>query len=148
MAAPLEITSRVMIQAEPEAVWQVAVDWSRHHEWMWATRARGGHGAGSEVVARTAIGPVGFTDTMVITEWAPPRRCVVRHTGRVVRGGGVFEVVPHGQHCEFRWTERLELPRAVAGVLGRTVIRPAAQSGHGPTARPPPASRFGPCPGA
>ncbi len=96
---------------------------------MWATRARGGHGAGSEVVARTAIGPVGFTDTMVITEWAPPRRCVVRHTGRVVRGGGVFEVVPHGQHCEFRWTERLELPRAVAGVLGRTVIRPAAQWG-------------------
>jgi hypothetical protein len=34
-------------------------------------------------------GPAGFTDTMKITEWDPPRRCVVRHTGRAVRGTGV-----------------------------------------------------------
>ncbi len=124
MPALLEITSRVMIQADPEQVWQLAVDWSRHHEWMWATHARGGQSAGSEVVARTAIGPIGFTDTMVITGWEPPRRCVVRHTGRVVRGGGVFEVVQHGEQCEFRWTERLELPRIFADAVGRAVIRP------------------------
>ena len=41
--------------------------------------------------AVTAIGPVGFTDTMEIVEWDPPHRCVVRHTGRVVRGEAEHE---------------------------------------------------------
>jgi len=88
-------------------VWQVAMDWSRQREWMWGTQVRGGTGIGAEVVARTGIGPVGFADTMVITEWDPPRRCVVRHTGRIVRGLGIFEVTGSGQQTEFRWTERL-----------------------------------------
>ena len=96
MSAPLEITSRVLVAAEPARVWQVAMDWSRQREWIWATQVRGGAGPGAEVVARTGLGPVGFTDTMVITEWDPPRRCVVRHTGRVVRGLGIFEVTGRG----------------------------------------------------
>lgn len=96
---------------------------------MWGTRVRGGHGVGAEVAAWTGIGPVGFTDTMVITEWDPPRRCVVRHTGRVVRGGGVFEAIPAGPHCEFRWVEQLDLPRVLAGPVGRAAIRPLARVG-------------------
>jgi hypothetical protein len=31
---------------------------------------------------------------MQIVEWRPPRRCVVRHLGRIVQGEGVFEVFP------------------------------------------------------
>ncbi len=127
--AELEITSRVLVLAAPEQVWQAAIDWPRQGEWMLGTRVTGGHGAGAEVVAWTGIGPVGFADTMVITEWDPPHRCVVRHTGRVVRGGGVFEAVPLGQHTEFRWTEQLELPGVMAGPVGRAVIRPLAQLG-------------------
>ena len=49
------------------------MDWSRQREWMWGTQVRGGTGAGAEVVARTGIGPVGFADAIVITEWDPPR---------------------------------------------------------------------------
>jgi carbon monoxide dehydrogenase subunit G len=129
MSAQLEITSRVLVAAEPARVWQVAMDWSRQREWIWATQVRGGAGTGAEVVARTGIGPAGFTDTMVITEWDPPRRCVVRHTGRVVRGEGVFEVVPDGAGSEFRWTERLDLPFGAAGRWGWRVARPLAQRG-------------------
>jgi carbon monoxide dehydrogenase subunit G len=127
MSAPLEITSRVLVAAEPARVWQVAMDWSRQREWIWATQVRGGAGPGAEVVARTGLGPVGFTDTMVITEWDPPRRCVVRHTGRVVRGLGIFEVTGRGPGSEFRWTERLQLPWPLSGWLGRLLVVPVAR---------------------
>ncbi len=119
----------MLVRAAPEQVWRAAVDWPRQREWMWGTRVRGGHGVGAELSAWTGIGPVGFTDTMVITEWDPPRRCVVRHTGRVVRGGGVFEAIPLGRQCEFRWTEQLELPGLIAERLIWTLVRPFAQCG-------------------
>jgi carbon monoxide dehydrogenase subunit G len=129
MSAQLEVTSRVLVPAEAERVWQVAMDWSRQREWMWGTQVRGGTGIGAEVVARTGIGPVGFADTMVITEWDPPRLCVVRHTGRIVRGLGIFEVTGSGQQTEFRWTERLQLPWPLSGRLGRWMVVPPARWG-------------------
>lgn len=84
---------------------------------------------------------------MVITEWDPPRRCVVRHTSRVVRGSGVFEVRPNGTGSEFRWTELLDLPLGVLGRLGWLVVRPLAQRGMDASLRrfaryvPPPSGR-------
>jgi carbon monoxide dehydrogenase subunit G len=122
----------VRVRATPERVWQVAMDWSRQGEWIPATDVSGGTGLGARVAARTALGPLGFTDTMVITEWDPPRRCVVRHTGRVVRGSGVFEVVPQGEYTEFRWTELIELPvpaaaQAAVVPLARWTVVPATR---------------------
>jgi carbon monoxide dehydrogenase subunit G len=128
MPTALQVAAEVMVDAEPEQVWQAAVDWPRQREWIWATRVRGGHGAGAEVTGWTGIGPVGFTDPMVITDWDPPRRCEVTHTGRVVGGTGVFEVAPQGSRCEFRWTEHLLLPLPPGlGRLASRVIRPLAQ---------------------
>ena len=129
MITRVAITSRIVLPVPPEQAWQAVVDWPRQDQWMLATRVRGGHGPGAQVVARTEIGPVGFTDTMVITVWEPPHRCVVEHTGRVLRGAGIFEVVPAGAGSEFRWTERLELPFAAAGRWGWRVVRPLAQRG-------------------
>jgi len=129
MITRVAITSRIVLPVPPEQAWQAVVDWPRQDQWMLATRVRGGHGPGAQVVARTGIGPVGFTDTMVITVWEPPHRCVVEHTGRVLRGAGIFEVVPAGAGSEFRWTERLELPFAVAGRWGWRVVRPLVQRG-------------------
>jgi len=129
MASSIEVTSSVRVRATPERVWAVAMDWSRQGEWIPATAVTGGTGVDGRVSARTGIGPVGFTDTMVITEWDPPRRCVVRHTGRVVRGGGIFEVLPRGDFSEFRWTELVELPvptalLPAATLLGRWTVAP------------------------
>jgi hypothetical protein len=127
----LEISFRICLRAEPDRVWQVAMDWSRQGEWIPATRVRGGTGVGAQVTARTGVGPVGFTDTMVITEWDPPRRCAVTHTGRVVRGSGVFEVVARDGVSEFRWSELLEVPGpaalrpALAWLARWTVVPPA-----------------------
>jgi hypothetical protein len=132
VAGELEITARITLAEPPTRVWQVALDWSRQHEWVWATRVRGGAAAGAAVVARTGLGPAGFTDTMEITEWDPPRRCTVRHTGKVIRGTGIFEVVPvsggtgngAGNGAEFRWTERMPVPAPLAGPLGERLLTP------------------------
>ena len=131
----LQVSSRVLVSAEPERVWQAAMDWSRQQDWMWRTRVRGGTGVGAKVVARTGIGPVGFVDTMVVTEWDPPSRCVVRHTGKVVRGLGIFEVARRGELSEFRWTEQLELPLSSAGALGRWLVLPLGRAIVVPLAR-------------
>jgi carbon monoxide dehydrogenase subunit G len=114
MAPSLEVIAQTRVRATPERVWDVAMDWSRQGEWIPVTRVHGGTGIGAAVEARTGIGPAAFTDTMVITEWDPPRRCVVRHTGKVVRGSGIFEVIPHGELTEFRWTELVDLPLPAA----------------------------------
>jgi len=128
MPTPLRIAARVTVAAGPAATWRAAVDWPRQREWIWATRVSGGHGPGAEVTGWTGIGPIGFTDPMVITEWDPPRRCVLKHTGRLVRGTGVFEVVPHGPGSQFRWTEHLQLPVPPAvGRLAGLVVTPVAE---------------------
>jgi uncharacterized protein YndB with AHSA1/START domain len=74
MPTPLRIAAQVTVDAEPGRVWRAATDWPRQREWIWATRVRGGHGAGAQVTGWTGIGPLGFSDPMVITEWDPPRR--------------------------------------------------------------------------
>jgi Polyketide cyclase / dehydrase and lipid transport len=128
VGSSLEISAQVTVAADAERVWQTALDWSRQSEWIWGTRVTGGHGVGAEVTGWTGVGPVGFTDTMVITQWDPPRRCVVRHTGRLVRGVGVFEVRGDGPPCQFRWAEELDLPfPAAVGALLGPLIRPVAE---------------------
>jgi len=124
-----EITARIQLPVPPDQAWRAVVDWPGQGRWMLATQVHGDHGPGARVVARTGFGPVRFTDTMVITQWEPPHRCVVRHTGRVVRGSGVFEVVPAAAGSELRWTERLELPLGAAGRWGWRLARPLARRG-------------------
>jgi carbon monoxide dehydrogenase subunit G len=129
MTAPATVTSRVVVPASPDQVWQAVVDWPGQHRWIIGTRVHGGQGHGATVVGRTGIGPLGFTDTMVITGWEPPRRCAVHHTGRLVRGDGLFEVTPAGAASQFSWTEQLQLPLAAAGRLAWPVVRPLLQWG-------------------
>ncbi len=130
MVTPFDVSARVTVAAAPERVWEAVVDWPGQHRWIPATRTEGGHGVGAQVIGRTGIGPAGFTDRMVITEWDPPRRCVVRHTGWLVRGLGEFEVTPDGTASEFRWAEYLQLPLpAPAGRAAALVLRPLAQWG-------------------
>lgn len=127
MPASLTIIAGVTVAATPERVWELALDWHRQREWIWATRTEGGSGVGATVTAWTGVGPVGFTDTMVITEWDPPRRCVVRHAGKLVRGTAMFEVFPRGARAEFRWTERIVLTPPLPAPLARLAVPVIAQ---------------------
>jgi hypothetical protein len=132
----LTIRAGVLVPATPQQAWELAVNWDRQREWILATSVRGGHGLGAKVTGRTGIGPVGFTDPMLITQWQPPRRCVLTHQGKLVRGAGIFEVLPCQDgpggsfaRSEFRWSEELELP------LPPVIARPLATALIGPLAR-------------
>lgn len=121
--AELVVTQEVA--APPERTWDVLTDWDVHDRWMLLTRAEGGSGLGASIAAFTGVGRVGFLDTMTITEWEPPHRAVVRHTGKVVRGSGSFEVVQVAPgRSRVVWSERVLLPFGAVGTLLWPVVRP------------------------
>ncbi len=127
MTVALSIT--VPVAAPAAEVFAAATDWPGQGEWMLGTTveatAQGGVGVGGGISAFTGVGRLGFLDTMVITRWEPPVRCDVLHTGRVVRGTGVFEVRPTGPATsDFVWSEELDLPLGALGRAGWVLVRP------------------------
>lgn len=123
------ISVHVDVAAPARQTFAAATDWPAQRAWVFATRVRPtsgtGHNAGDQIAARTGFGPVGFTDTMTITEWDPPIRCRVRHTGWLVRGVAIFEVAAKtDQTSAFTWTEDLDVPFGRVGRLGFRLTRP------------------------
>jgi hypothetical protein len=119
----------VDVDAPAQATWSAAVDWATQGEWMLGTTVtptlNNGEGVGGRLEAFSGVGRLGFLDTMEITLWQPPRACHVLHTGRVVRGTGVFEVEPRGDaRSRFLWREDLDLPLGALGRLGWLLVRP------------------------
>jgi hypothetical protein len=143
-----ELVEQVDVDAPPEQVWAALVDWNRQGEWMLLTdvravdgagQAAGGQGVGGQLAAVTGVRlpggllggrRLGVLDTMLITAWEFPRRVDVRHTGRVVRGTGTFEVRPRGDGgSTFVWTEGLDLPLGALGRAGWPLVRPVMARG-------------------
>jgi len=55
---------------------------------------------------------LGLLDTMVVTNWQPPSRCDVIHTGKVLRGTGTFELIEISDtSTRFNWLEDIECSR-------------------------------------
>lgn len=128
-----ELVVTVDVAAPVEAVWAELVDWDSHDDWMLLTCVTDHRtpdsedGVGTSFVARTGLGPLHFADSMTITHWEPPRRCVVEHTGRLVRGSGSFEVEPRPEGgCRIVWSEWLRMPLGSAGELAWLAGRPLA----------------------
>lgn len=129
-----EITGRIPVAAPAEQLWDVVTDWERQDRWIPATVVRivsgDGRSVGSKVLAFTGFADIGFVDSMEIVEWDPPRRCVVWHTGRLVRGSGVFAVEPDGDTSTFVWSERLHPPFGPLGRIGLAALRPMVRLGQ------------------
>ncbi|MDR7302828.1 SRPBCC family protein [Haloactinomyces albus] len=127
-----EVRQSVQVQEAAEVVWAAATDWSRQREWMLGTEVHvtsgDGAGPGAELIAFTGLGGIGFLDSMEITEWAPPLRCVVRHRGTLVRGTGGFHIVRSAADgSTFMWWERFELPAVGSAVW--PLVRPGVSWG-------------------
>ncbi|MDQ3528484.1 MAG: SRPBCC family protein [Actinomycetota bacterium] len=119
----------VHIQAPPERVWDVLVDWENQPRWMVdarQVRVVSSHREGLGVVLRCptniAAGIV-VTDVLVVTEWQPQRRIAVRHDGWLIRGYGAFELAPSAGGTDFTWWEEIEAP---LGPLGEAVAKALA----------------------
>lgn len=124
----------VDVPADPETVFTAMTDWERQHEWMLGTRVRaeekGGQGVGGGIAAFTGFGPLGFWDTMTITRWQRPRVVEVDHTGKLVRGIGVFRVEPSANGSRFVWREEVDLPLGRVGEFGwAVVVKPLLAAG-------------------
>ena len=133
------MTGRALLRAESEVavpaerLWALLADWSRQGEWIPLTSVRAvrgdGHRVGGRIEAWTGIGPIGFTDPMVVTHWDPPRRCEVLHLGSVVRGEGGFDVVASDAGARVVWWESVELPLGPVGQVGWRLSGPMVRMG-------------------
>ncbi|MBC7309364.1 MAG: SRPBCC family protein [Tetrasphaera sp.] len=112
-----------------EEVWRRVSDLGAHADGVPFTSSStdpGAPGKGWRFVARTAVGPVGFDDSMVITEWDPPRRLRVEKTGRVLAGWADITLAPlpeGGTHVT--WQEEV----VPAHARTARVLRPAFDAG-------------------
>lgn len=126
-----ELRVTIDIEAPPEQAWAAIADWPSQGTWMVATKVRGtANAVGERLEGWTGIGPVGFLDTMTVTEWNPPHSCTVAHTGHVVRGTGGFEVAASARGesgCRVTWWEQVELPLGVLGKIGWLAIGPTTR---------------------
>ena len=117
------------VDAAAPDVWAAMTDWSLHGEWMLLTRAEGGSGEGASIAAFTGLGRLGILDTMTITVWEPPHRCVVRHTGRVIRGSGALQVKTlTARRSRVVWSEWFDLPLGRLGRIGWPLARPLVRA--------------------
>ncbi|WP_034262303.1 SRPBCC family protein [Actinospica robiniae] len=126
-----EVAVSVRVRAGAQAVWDALTDWPAHDEWMPATTVQtvdgDGRAVGGRIVAYTGFGRLGFADPMEVTEWRPPTRCVMRHTGKIVRGLTTFEIVPVAEESDgstLTWHERYEIPGGRLGAYGFVLARP------------------------
>ena len=125
----------VDVEVPADVLWDYLMDWPRQGEWIPFTRVERAdptdpaNAVGGRIRAWSGIGPLGFWDEMTITTW--DRRpdgggvCEVLHTGAVVKGEGVFEVVATGPgSSRFLWSEMVVVPLGRLGALGWRVVRP------------------------
>ena len=112
-------TVRRDVAAPADTVWAMLVDWPSHGRWVpfttVTTTSASATGVGATFVGRSGIGPIGFDDPMVVTDWQPPAdgapgRCRIAKTGRVVLGDAEFSVTPTtATRCEVLWSETIEI---------------------------------------
>jgi hypothetical protein len=128
------VRREVDVAVPADVLWDYLMDWPRQGEWIPFTRveradpADPANAVGGRIRAWSGIGPIGFWDYMTITTW--DRRedgggvCEVLHTGAVVKGEGVFEVVGTGPgSSRFLWSEMAVIPFGRLGALGWRLAR-------------------------
>lgn len=129
--------------ASPVRVWEVLTDFAEHGRWMPLTTMRldpGPPGAGWAFTGVTGVGPLTFSDPMVVTRWVPPTSVEdgrgggelrLVKTGWLLGGWAHITVRPHGPGSQVVWHEVLEIRPLPAKRLTAPVLRSAGQRLYG-----------------
>ena len=134
----LQVVASVEVAVPPDLAFAALIDLPSQDRWIIATRLFALDGpvvvpeVGARLAALTGLGGIGFLDTMVVTAFEAGRKWEVLHTGRVVRGTGVFSVEPvgtAGTRCRVSWAEVVELPLGILGRVGWPLVRPVVRAG-------------------
>lgn len=126
--ARIEVSTH--IEAPPERVWDVLVDWERQAQWMGdasSVQVRTAHRSGSGVQIRCRTNILGFpvNDDLVVTQWDEGNSLEVRHLGWLIRGVAAFELTPTPSGTRIQWWEEAEVPlRAIGEVVAGPLVVP------------------------
>ena len=118
-----ETEAAVEIAAPVEQVWEEAVDFASHAEWMKDALSIGFEGErrrepGTVLLIETKVGPFRTVDRFEITAVEPMRLIAGRHTG-LFTGEGRFELTPLTPgRTRFVWRERIRFPWRFGGPAG------------------------------
>lgn len=129
--------------AQPSAVWDVLTDFTAYGRWMPLTRMRVDAGeprVGWGFAGVSGIGPLGFSDSMVLTRWEPPADRTgaaqaaggpasfrVVKTGRLLGGWVDVTVTPTATGTRVDWREDFSV-RPVAFLDGTRPVRAAGRA--------------------
>jgi uncharacterized protein YndB with AHSA1/START domain len=103
--------------APPVTVWDVVTDFAAYGDWMPATRMRVDEGAprpGWGFAGVSGLGRVGFSDSMLVSTWAPPGAdgrgsFRIVKTGRLLGRCAEIRVEPEGAGTRLDWHEDVVL---------------------------------------
>lgn len=122
------VTVSVIVPAPIGEVWDDVAQLEAHAEWMADVAAvdfvgEQRRGLGTEMIVETRVGPLRTSDRLEFTAWDPPRRMDVRHNG-IVRGVGAFTLSEEAGGTRFTWSEALEFPWFLGGLVTATMAAP------------------------
>lgn len=133
MSKTKKVSATTVVNGSQQHVFDMVTNWELQSKWIFATKVSGVgadyHKIGGKLKAFTGFGKIGFLDTMTITKWESPRVCEVTHTGKVVKGSGLFEVETKNGHTFFTWTENTQMPFGVFGSAAWLVVGPLTKLG-------------------
>lgn len=112
----------VEIKASQKQVFNYLTDWEKQSEWILFTivskTSESANQIGTTLSAKTGFGPFSFVDTMTLLEYIPDKLVTVEHTGKIIRGRGVFQIEKLSKNkCIFTWLEITPVPFGFLGVL-------------------------------
>lgn len=123
--------------APPATVWEVLTDFAAYGAWIPLTTMRVDPGeprVGWGFAGLSGLGPLRFSDSMVLTRWEPPTaeeaagHFAVLKTGRVLDGWAEVEVGPAPGGSAVTWTEEITLRPAALGRLARSAADRVSRS--------------------
>jgi len=116
------IAITVKLPVSIDKAWDSIQDWESQSNWMLLTRvwvtSEIRKGIGTEIEAFTGLVPskkfFGILDSMRVTQWNPPYSCEVLHTGKIIKGTGLFQLEKiNEEETFFHWSEIVIAPRAL-----------------------------------